>query len=118
MRWITEKEILDNPNIIYIFGDNLIKKGYGGQAKICRKKPNCVGIPTKRLPTMNKNAFFSDKKTEIQAVIKSLKLIVKLKKEGKKLVFFPNIGQGYAKLPEKAPKTNLIINSFIKKMRQ
>ena len=49
----------NNPNKIYIFGDNLCSVGKGGQAVI-RDCNNVFGIPTKRTPSMDSNAFFSD----------------------------------------------------------
>ena len=42
----------NNPNKIYIFGDNLCGVGKGGQA-IIRDCVNVFGIPTKRTPSMN-----------------------------------------------------------------
>ena len=59
------KDCLDNPHKLYIFGDNLIGVGKGGQA-IIRDCPNTFGIPTKRLPHRENNAFFSDKGTEME----------------------------------------------------
>ncbi len=45
---------------VFVFGDNLQRRGLGGQAKEMRGEPNAIGIPTKWYPGRNKQAFFSD----------------------------------------------------------
>jgi hypothetical protein len=54
-KWFTEHQINNNLNSYFIFGDNLMAKGIGGQAKVCRNKNNCIGIPTKLTPGTDKN---------------------------------------------------------------
>tara|TARA_Y100000034_G_scaffold87336_1_gene104761 strand:- start:4060 stop:4287 length:228 start_codon:yes stop_codon:yes gene_type:complete len=54
-------DLIANPNRTYLFGDNFIRKGYGGQAKEMRGEPNAYGIVTKRFPSMDKKAFLTDK---------------------------------------------------------
>lgn len=48
-----------DPDTLYVFGDNLEHRGRGGQAVI-RGLPNAVGVPTKRRPSMDEDAFFTD----------------------------------------------------------
>lgn len=36
-----------NRDVYFVFGDNLIGEGKGGQA-IIREEPNTIGVPTKR----------------------------------------------------------------------
>lgn len=43
-----------------LFGDNLERRGFGGQAASMRGEPNAIGIPTKKSPTYKDEAFFSD----------------------------------------------------------
>jgi hypothetical protein len=98
---------LDNidPNKIYVFGDNLLRKGKKGQA-IIRDLPNAMGVATKRLPTMNTDAFFSDQNDEIETVKQDLREIYKQAQSGKSIVFPEDgLGTGLAKLPQKAPLT-------------
>lgn len=52
--------IRSHPDWLFAFGDNLTGRGYGGQAKEARGEPNAVGIPTKRRPSMEADAFFCD----------------------------------------------------------
>ena len=101
-----------NPSTIYVFGDNLIKKGKAGQA-IIRDESNAFGIPTKRLPSMSKQAFFSDKIDEIKAVQVRLDKLSELGKQGVKIVLPSNkIGSGLAKLWEKSPKIASMIDKL------
>lgn len=110
-----------NPEKIYVFGDNLIHQGTGGQA-IIRYEPNVYGIPTKRLPTMDENnpggnPFFSDKKDEIQKVsMKLARLTILYNEECKPILVFPEdgLGTGRAMLKEKSPTIYNMISEFIK----
>lgn len=56
----TRKMIQAHPDWLFVFGDNLARTGYGGQAKEARDEPNAVGVATKRKPTMNADAFLCD----------------------------------------------------------
>lgn len=91
-----------HPDKIYIYGDNLKSFGKGGQAVI-RDEPNAFGIPTKRYPSWDDWAFFSDKEDEIEAVKESLRSLYKIA-QSKTLVFPEDgIGTGRAKMKEKSP---------------
>jgi len=116
MKFITSKEIKNSKDTVYIFGDNLTGIGLGGQAKVARPfvpYGQAFGIPTKRKPTNEPNAFFSDQPDEFEAVERSFSCIKDLKRAGNKIIFFPNIGKGYAKLPNKSPKINKMIEKFV-----
>lgn len=103
---ITREYIRNNPKKTFLFGDNLQKKGYGGQAKEMRGEPNCIGIPTKKKPTMDNDAFFTDDefKENVHHIDKAIKEVTKL---GNNVIVIPSsgIGTGMAKLEEKAPRT-------------
>lgn len=45
---------------LFVFGDNMVRRGMGGQAASMRGEPNAVGIPTKKLPSMGPNAFLDN----------------------------------------------------------
>jgi hypothetical protein len=97
-------DVKANPNKIYVFGDNMIRRGTGGQAQI-RNNPNAMGITTKIFPTNDDNAFMSDSDF---ASNKSFidKDIAKIKADGRTVVLPKDgLGTGLAKLKEKAPKT-------------
>lgn len=58
--FITRNDLRMKPDWLFVFGDNLQRRGFGGQAREMRGEPNAVGIPTKRSPSMSEKAFFSD----------------------------------------------------------
>lgn len=56
---IVDEEFLNsNPNAIFVFGDNLIRRGTGGAAKL-RHHPQTYGFVTKKLPNNNDASFFT-----------------------------------------------------------
>lgn len=59
-KWITRDDLRANRKTMYLFGDNCLRLGYGGQAKEMRDEPNACGIRTKKAPGMNPDSFFSD----------------------------------------------------------
>lgn len=92
-----------NPDKIYVFGDNLLRRGTAGQA-IVRGEPNAFGIPTKRAPSMSPSAFFSDRPDEVQAVLHALRELYVLSRT--KTLVFPaaGLGTGLARMATKSPK--------------
>lgn len=110
--YYTEHLCRKHPNMIFIFGDNLIGRGKAGQA-IIRDEPNSFGIPTKRLPAMTQDSFFSDQQDEINTVMSKIKELYLLQKQGKIIILPKNkIGSGLAKTKEKSPKIWAIIESM------
>lgn len=108
------KELLRaNPDKVFTFGDNMKGFGKGGQAVI-RDEPNAFGIPTKRLPSMNEKAFFSDKEDERLAVMRTLRELYKLAQT--KTIVFPQygIGTGLARMSEKSPELWWSMNLILK----
>ena len=49
-----------HPSWLFVFGDNLERKGLGGQAREARGEPNSVGIITKRFPSMDEDSMLVD----------------------------------------------------------
>lgn len=91
------------PDTLFVFGDNLERKGTGGQA-IIRDCDNAFGIPTKRLPSMEGNAFFSDQDDEFAAVDKALDAL-ELRAKTHAIVWpADGIGSGRAQLNQRSPK--------------
>lgn len=115
VKFYNEEFCLKNKDALIVFGDNLIRKGKAGQAAI-RDCKNAYGIPTKRLPSMNPDAFFSDKLEEINIVQEHLDFLLKEHKNGR-VIYLPTdgIGTGLARLSSKSPKINEMIQSFFKK---
>lgn len=59
----TISDIKKYSNYIFIFGDNDIRKGKGGQA-IIRDMSNAIGIPTKKIPSNKISSFYTDDEYE------------------------------------------------------
>lgn len=114
--WITREDLRRNSTTLFVFGDNLQEKGYGGQAKEMRGEPNAIGIPTKKKPSMTPDSFFSDDDlTAIKDCIDEKIMAIALHLEKGFDVVFPEngIGTNLAKLEEKAPKIHEYINRRI-----
>ena len=114
----TIKDVRKNKTHLYVFGDNDKRTGKGGQA-IIRYEPNAVGIPTKKYPSYNNNAYYYD--TEYEENIKKIDValfnVLREFIDGKydKLVIPKDgFGTGLAKLPINAPKTHKYLKTKIK----
>ena len=108
MIWESERilrhDLRVNPDKIFLFGDNLMQTGFGGQAREMRGEPNAIGIPTKKRPDNMVDSFFTDREyhSNIEAIKKAFDSIPK----GKDIVIpKAGLGTGLARLPERAPKT-------------
>ena len=119
-RW-TLDSVKNNPNKLYIFGDNDVKSGKGGQA-IIRDLSNAIGIPTKKYPNYKNTSYYTDdeleeNKKKIDIAIKAV--IEESKKEQYDTIVFPKdgFGTGLAKLPTKAPKTFEYLNERVDSCR-
>lgn len=105
--FITREFVRQNPNAVFVFGDNLAERGYGGQAKEMRGEPNAIGIPTKRAPSMAPNAFFTDADFDrVKPIIDRQIALIKDAIAQGKTVYFPasGIGTGLAELSTRSPK--------------
>jgi len=107
-RWwhISRKKVEENPKFLFVFGDNIVQQGYGGQAAACRGEPNVVGIPTKFFPTNEDNAFFKDddyKHVAAKWDAIFARLHQHLQRGGTVVIPHGGIGTGRARLKEKAP---------------
>ncbi|MFG0337734.1 hypothetical protein ACF8FF_07350 [Pseudomonas sp. zjy_13] len=107
------KELLrSNPDCIYVFGDNLLRRGTAGQAAV-RGEPNAFGIPTKRAPSMAPSAFFSDQPDELQAVVQALRELYVLART--RTIVFPaaGLGTGLARMATSSPQAYQQMRSIL-----
>lgn len=95
------------PNALFVFGDNDIHEGIGGQAVI-RNCKNSIGIPTKKQPNNYVLSFYTDS-TYYENCQKIYDAVSNLIRESTKYkeIMFPKdgFGTGLAKLHINAPKT-------------
>ena len=106
---ISREDIRAEKDKIFLFGDNLTGRGYGGQAKEMRGEENAIGIPTKKAPSNNQSSFFTDK--ELTANIKAIdKAFSKIPPDKTVVIPKAGLGTGLAQLEEKAPNTFAYLN--------
>ncbi len=105
--WIVRDDLQRNPDVLYVFGDNVQRTGLGGQAKEMRGEPNAVGIPTKWAPSLNPRAFFYDRdRDQVHAIwIEDFKPLFEAMSQDR-IVIWPasNIGTGLSSLRRQAPQ--------------
>ena len=113
---ITRKFIQEHRDTIFVYGDNFERRGFAGQAREARGESNTIGIPTKWRPNNNHDSFFYDTQfDEVRSRIDAaFERIIIEKTLGRKIIFFPNIGMGYAALDDTAPKILEYIQKRIK----
>jgi len=121
LEFISRAFVRSHPNDLFVFGDNLARAGFGGQAREMREEPNAIGLPTKRLPSMRPEAFLSDSDLpEIMRVnaVDCLRLMDHLKHGGTIFLSSHGIGTGRARLAEKAPKIFIYYDDFFETLRK
>lgn len=120
-KFIFRSDLRANPKVMYLFGDNLLRVGRGGQAKEMRGEPNAIGIATKRAPGRADQDFFNDLDYHdlADAVAKDIAVAAECLKNGALLVIPEDgLGTGLSELPERAPRVNAFLLDQIAKLYQ
>lgn len=118
-KMIYRQDLRNNPKTIYVFGDNCIREGLGGQAKEMRGEPNALGVRTKWRPSRSPKEFFSDDDYDIiTSLIKEDLDCIEVFLRGGNKVIFPKdgLGTGLSELPIRAPKIFHYLENRIKKL--
>lgn len=116
-KWIRRADLRQNRHKAYLFGDNILEKGLGGQAKEMRGEFNAFGVPTKWIPSMNAAAFFCD--DDLDLLTKHYDRIFRdLKQSSFQIVVIPadGIGTGLARLDKTAPKIFAYLQEKLKEL--
>lgn len=115
LKWITRDMLRAEPDAVFVFGDNLARKGLGGQAKEMRGEPNALGVATKRRPGFFYLDYFDyHTSTDRLALEFDLAKVADAISAGK-TVYAPleGLGTGLCELSTRAPKLhNLIVEFF------
>ena len=115
--YITRQYVRDHPEWIFLFGDNLVHEGYGGQAKEMRGEPNAVGIPTKKYPDNRSESFFTD--NEYEANCRAIyEAFYKIPKGTTVVIPSAGLGTGLARLDTMAPKTFKYLDYKIRQLME
>ena len=112
---ITRDVVRANPDKAFLFGDNLTRRGLGGQAKEMRGEPNAFGIATKKVPFNNDGAFMTDLDFESNCHWIDLD-IQRVVSSGLTTIVIPTagLGTGLADLPNRAPRTYAYLEAALK----
>ena len=115
-KWTVRADLRNNPEHLFVFGDNMVRKGFGGQAMEMRGEPNAIGVPTKWAPSMSPSAFLTEAdlervKPEIDKAFERLRTHL----AGGGTVVLPRdgIGTGLAQLESRAPTIAALIQAHI-----
>ena len=118
MNWITRSFVRAHRDRIFLFGDNLTQRGFGGQAAAMRGEPNTVGIPTKKLPRNSEAAFFCDEEFEQNkaAIDQAFKRLLQISSPAEQIVVISanGLGTGRAQLETRAPRTFAYLQKRLK----
>jgi hypothetical protein len=118
---ITRGFVRTHPKSYFVFGDNMAREGFGGQAAAMRGEPNSIGIPTKWRPARDEPAYFTDgdwDNADVRsAIVEAFILIEKAVGRGRD-VYMPceGIGTGRAELPKRAPRIYGYIHDRLAKL--
>lgn len=107
---VTEEYLKSNPNSIFVFGDNCLRIGTGGAAKL-RHLKNTYGMISKKTPSHNNSAYYKaeEYKSVYEYEINKLKGIIK--QLPNKTFLITRIGGGIAnkyKIWEKVILPNIV----------
>jgi len=112
MKFISRPFVQSNRDLIFLFGDNLARKGFLGQAAEMRGEPNAIGIPTKHYPGRRPDSFFTDE--DFDRVVPEIDAAFATIPDGAQVVVpAAGIGGGLAELPIRAPKIYAYIEERI-----
>jgi hypothetical protein len=107
--YITRGMLRANPDVLFAFGDNMQRRGFGGQAREMRGEPNAVGIPTKWAPHSGPAAYFTDddwNREDVRCAIYAAfdQLAAALRSGGRIAISADGLGTGRAELATRAPR--------------
>lgn len=104
---ISRQMLQKDRRTLFVFGDNMLGQGFGGQAKEMRGEPNAVGIPTKNYPGVKKRDYFDDDDYAVataKIATAFRRLSAHITSGGQVVWPLDGIGTGLADLQNKSPK--------------
>lgn len=118
VRLISRQYVRANRDKLFLFGDNLEGRGFGGQARAMRGEPHAIGIPTKKSPSYEDAAFFADEefeqnKTAIDLAFAEIALMATSGEVQVIVIPSNGLGAGRAQLQARAPRTFAYLQSRI-----
>ena len=92
---VDELYLESNPNAFFIFGDNLIKEGYGGAAAL-RDHERAIGFITKKFPDNRDESFYKPDEYAPVFFEELFKLKELIKNNSDKIFYISKLGAGLA----------------------
>lgn len=121
---IIRNDLRLNPSWTYLFGDNEVRQGYGGQAKEMRGEHNAIGVRTKFIPAMTPQSFWVETPNEdghrwrMMIAEDLFPAVAKLKAGGVVVIPADGIGTGLSKLSATAPRTFLYLQACLRRLAE
>jgi len=117
-KWYDISMLSANPKKLYVFGDNTIRAGRGGQASI-RDCFNAIGVATKRLPSLGESSYYNDSESDYKAITNDLfnlsKVISSPEYQDWTIVFPKDgLGTGLAEMPQRSPFLFDVMSKYLK----
>ena len=119
--FIMRRDLRDNPDRLYLFGDNERRQGFGGQAAQCRGEPNAVGVATKRFGAASERAYWSDDEYArcVRIIVQDLSRAENHLLSGGTVVCpSAGLGTGLSQLKERAPRILERLNAELKRLEE
>jgi hypothetical protein len=115
---IVRRGVQQHRSVIFVFGDNMERRGMGGQAGAMRGEWHTVGVPTKWSPAMTPDAFFADKDLDNPNVRRALleafdKIGAYILAGSDVTIPADGLGTGLARLPVVAPRIHRFIENRV-----
>lgn len=92
---VTKKFLNENPDAIFVFGDNTHRVGYGGAA-ILRDHPQTYGFITKKNPDNMDESFYRPESYRIDFLAYAIELQLFIEKNMDKTFYISQLGGGLA----------------------
>jgi hypothetical protein len=116
--WYSLEQCKANTNKLYVFGDNAMRIGNGGQAQI-RPADNAYGIATKAKPMTDEASYFSDQTDQADIIFLDIKELYDvymgdIETEFDTIVFpADGLGTGLSEMPKRSPRLYNWLNETI-----
>lgn len=113
---IHRADLRANPSVLYVFGDNEIRCGMGGQAGEMRGEPNAIGVATLAAP----GDYWTEADAQRQCAVidQDMARLFSALNVGGAVVFpIDGIGSGLARLEEASPTTWVHLQTRIQQLK-
>ena len=118
---IVSDDLHAHPDRLFLFGDNELRRGRGGQAAACRGHTNAVGVATMRAPDREDSAYWTDADYDrITTVIDHdlAPAFDHIRLGGTVVCPSAGLGTGRAELPSRAPRVFAYLRQSIIRLKR